>query len=85
MCVYRSLRFNLVIENLLISTALLKSAYESMVEFQSRNRESSYFNTKCILPKMRLTISFNLVIENLLISTSYVDDWLFLRNIVSIS
>ena len=68
-----SLSFNLVIENLLISTLSENWAqriYRRDNLFQSRNRESSYFNIhKGESIKCHELYGFNLVIENLLIST----------------
>ena len=64
-------RFNLVIENLLISTNSAEDGTESSrFQFQSRNRESSYFNlSRSNLETQDFSLGFNLVIENLLIST----------------
>ena len=64
--------FNLVIENLLISTEPDKVTQDSQNAsmFQSRNRESSYFNSSSFLiVQTPVPPGFNLVIENLLIST----------------
>ena len=61
--------FNLVVENLLISTSIRSTTIASRLSFQSRNRESSNFNRQS-LSGMAVKLScFNLVIENLLIST----------------
>ena len=70
-------RFNLVIENLLISTGLSRSLSDALTTalFQSRNRESSNFNLwRVLFQGYQSRYSFNLVIENLLISTVWICD-----------
>ena len=66
-------RFNLVIENLLISTTdLLSGTAHPQTRFQSRNRESSNFNSGSEELLGGGGGGFNLVIENLLISTNSI-------------
>ena len=48
--------FNLVIENLLISTIPLNSDMPVQQSFQSRNRESSYFNFEAELDKLQIAM-----------------------------
>ena len=70
LCILEHNSFNLVIENLLISTFGYNFGSVESDQFQSRNRESSNFNFRGIgqhTPSDRNR--FNLVIENLLIST----------------
>ena len=65
----KDLRFNLVIEVLLISSTFTANKQLYRVKFQSRNRGSFDFKTIIEDGKEREIISFNLVIEVLLISS----------------
>ena len=60
--------FNLVIENLIFSSALRNAFVYAFCLFQSRNRESYLFKFSKIVRFSCACVCFNLVIENLIFS-----------------
>ena len=50
--VFRCLRFNLAIEKLLFSTSFPRFSNLAGLAFQSRNRETSIFNSQCAIRKI---------------------------------